>query len=89
MDFSKFETLAAKLRILGHPVRLCIVNGLAKKSCHVKQICEALGIPQPVISLHLSKLRAAGIVVGERQGSCVCYRIVDRATLKLLELLPR
>ena len=89
MDISKYEAVASKLRILGHPVRLCIVNGLAKKSCHVKQICEALGIPQPVISLHLSKLKAAGIVAGERQGSCVCYRVIDRATMRLLDVLPR
>jgi len=89
MDISRYESLAAKLRVLGHPIRLCIVNGLSKKGLHVKQICETLGIPQPVISLHLSKLKAAGIVDSERQGSCVCYRVVDRATLRLLELLPK
>lgn len=89
MDLAIYEALAAKLRVLGHPVRLCIVNGLAKKGCHVKQICETLGIPQPVISLHLSKLKAAGIVDSERQGSCVCYHVTDKATLQLLELLPK
>ncbi len=89
MDITRYEAMAAKLRILGHPVRLCIVNGLSKKGCHVKQICENLGIPQPVISLHLSKLKAAGIVAGERQGSCVCYRVVDRATMRLIEMLPK
>lgn len=89
MDMSVYESVADKLRLLGHPVRLCIVNGLSKKSCHVKQICETLGIPQPVISLHLSKLKAAGIVAAERQGSYVSYRVVDRLTLKLLELMPK
>ncbi|MFA5675785.1 MAG: metalloregulator ArsR/SmtB family transcription factor [Christensenellales bacterium] len=89
MDLSKFEALAAKLKVLGHPVRLCIVNGLYKKSCNVKQICEALCIPQPVISLHLSKLRAAGIVAGERIGNRVRYRVTDRLTLRLLDMLPK
>ncbi len=89
MDLAKYEALANKLRVLGHPIRLCIVNGLSKKGCHVKQICEALGIPQPVISLHLSKLKAAGIVASERQGSCVCYHVVDKATLRLLDVLPK
>lgn len=89
MDISKYEMLAARLRMLGHPVRLCIVNGLSKKGCHVKQICETLGIPQPVVSLHLSKLKAAGIVASERQGSCVCYRVIDRTTLRLLDILPK
>ena len=88
MDSSKYAALAAKLKVLGHPIRLCIVNGISKKGCHVKQICETLGIPQLVISLHLAKLRAAGIVTGERQGSYVCYRVVDKATMKILELFP-
>jgi ArsR family transcriptional regulator len=89
MDMAKFEALAAKLKVLGHPVRLCIVNGLSKKRCSVKQICEDLGIPQPVISLHLSKLKAAGIVASKREGSFVCYRVVDKSTLRLLELLTK
>ena len=89
MDLTKYEALAAKLKILSHPVRLCIVHGIAVKGCHVKQICETLGVPQPVISLHLSKLKAAGIVAGERQGNFVCYHVTDKATLKLLEMLPK
>ncbi len=89
MNYSKYETLASKLKVLGHPIRLCIINGISKKGCHVKQICEDLGIPQPVISLHLSKLKAAGIVAGERSGNYVCYKVVDKATLRLLELLPK
>lgn len=89
MDLAKYEALASKLKVLGHPVRLCIVNGLAKKRCHVKQICETLGIPRSVISRHLSKLKAAGIVTGERQGSYVCYKVVDKVTENLLELLTK
>ncbi|MGI5849471.1 MAG: ArsR/SmtB family transcription factor [Christensenellales bacterium] len=89
MDLSKYEALASKFRVLGHPIRLCIVNGISKKGCHVKQICEALGIPQPVISLHLSKLKAAGIVSGERQGSYVCYKVIDKVTMRLLDMLPK
>lgn len=89
MDIAKYEAMAAKLKVLGHPIRLCIISGISRKGCHVKQICENLGIPQPVISLHLSKLKAAGIVAGERQGNYVCYRVVDRAAMRLLELLPK
>lgn len=89
MDLTKYEALAAKLKVLSHPVRLCIVHGIAAKGCHVKQICETLGVPQPVISLHLSKLKAAGIVTSERQGNFVCYHVTDKAALKLLEMLPK
>lgn len=89
MDTAKYEALATKLKVLGHPVRLCIINGLSKKRCHVKQICEDLGIPQPVISLHLAKLKAAGIVSSVREGSHVCYSVTDKAAIRLLELMPK
>ena len=36
-----------------------------------------------------AKLKAAGIVDSERQGSCVCYHVTDKATIQLLELLPK
>lgn len=89
MDIAKYEALALKLKIIGHPMRLCILNGISKKGCHVKQICEDLGVPQPVISLHLSKLKAAGIVVGEREGNFVYYRVIDKTALRIIEMLPR
>jgi ArsR family transcriptional regulator len=89
MDMAKYEALALKLKILGHPLRLGIVNGLLKKGCHVKQICEDLGVPQPVISLHLSKLKSAGIVAGEREGNFVCYKVIDKTTIRILEILPK
>jgi DNA-binding transcriptional ArsR family regulator len=89
MDMAKVESLAFKLKVLGHPSRLAIAHGIAAKGCRVKQIAEDLGIPQSVASLHLSRLRAAGIVEGERQGSGVCYHVIDKTVLKLLELLPK
>ena len=89
MDMSKYEAVAAKLKVLGHPVRLCIVNGILKKGCHVKQICETLGIPQPVISMHLSKLKKAGIVSGQREGACVRYQVIDKTVIHLIESLPK
>ena len=87
MDFESYEKTAVKLKAVSHPIRLCILNGLLKDKCNVKHICERIGISQPVVSLHLSKLRAAGIVKGERQGNRVCYTVVDDDIINVVKML--
>ena len=57
-----YERKAELLKILGHPVRLCIVNGLITKECNVTGIQECLGLPQSTISQHLGILKAHGII---------------------------
>ena len=89
MDSTKYEEIAEKLKVLGHPVRLCIICSISKKQYHVNQICEEVGASQPVVSLHLAKLRAAGIVSGKRQGNYIRYEIIDQTTEKIIKLLEK
>jgi len=66
MQDPKLETQAELLRALAHPTRLCIVKGLMDNGPrNVSQMQSCSGLPQPSISQHLSRLRAAGIVEGE------------------------
>jgi DNA-binding transcriptional ArsR family regulator len=53
-----YERKAELLKILGHPVRLCIVNGLITKECNVTGIQDCLKLPQSTISQHLGILKA-------------------------------
>jgi DNA-binding transcriptional ArsR family regulator len=88
MDAKKYESVAEKLKVLAHPIRLCIVKGLYERERGVNEMCDCLNAPQPTISLHLTKMKAAGIVEGERQGNNMIYRIKDENTAKLIiELL--
>ncbi len=57
-----YERKAELLKILGHPVRLCIVNGLITKECNVTGIQDCLKLPQSTISQHLGILKAHGII---------------------------
>jgi len=41
----------------------------------VCELMEALALPQPKISRHLSQLRKAGLLLDRRQGQWVFYRI--------------
>ena len=46
---------------------------------------QCLEAPQSTISQHLAKMRAVGIIEGERNGLEVVYRLKSRAVEQLLE----
>jgi ArsR family transcriptional regulator len=81
-----YERASILLRALSHPVRLQIVEALARDGeacvCHLECI---LGQRQPQISQHLMRLKEAGLVTGRREGMNVFYSLVDRETLAVLE----
>lgn len=78
------------LKALAHPVRLCIIQGLMDKgSCNVTDMQECLKLQQSTLSMHLQKLRAAGVITGTRVGLEVNYRLKDPQAARLLELLQQ
>lgn len=78
-DFNAYRQMADTLKALAHPVRLCIVHQLLlrEESRNVTDMQHCLDLPQPTVSQHLQKLRAAGIVEAERRGLEVRYRLKD------------
>ncbi|MTK14302.1 MAG: winged helix-turn-helix transcriptional regulator [Clostridiaceae bacterium] len=87
-NFEKFNETAEFLKVLAHPVRLCIVRGLLEKGrCNVSHMQNCLDMPQSTISQHLQKLRAAGIIEGERNGLEINYRVCDERVKRLIETL--
>ncbi|WP_298841727.1 ArsR/SmtB family transcription factor [Clostridium sp.] len=87
-DYMEYNEIAEMLKILAHPVRLCIINGLlGKGTCNVSHMQDCLGIPQSTLSQHLQKLRMAKIIVGERNGLEINYRICNDEVRELVEFL--
>lgn len=87
-DFEKYRDAAEFLKVLSHPVRLCIVKGLLESgSCNVSHMQWCLELPQSTISQHLQKLRAAGLVKGERNGLEISYSIADMRISALIKAL--
>ena len=81
-----FEKLAFLFKALAHPVRVQIVAGLMQKDeCHVNKMVEKMGLPQPVISQHLTVLKAAGIIIGCRKGNLICYKLVNEEVRGMLQ----
>jgi len=87
IDLKIYEKKVDKIKALSHPHRLCIIKGLIEGGCNVTKIQECLHLPQSTVSQHLSKLKAAGIIDGERKGLEVCYRVVDEDVINIVKIL--
>lgn len=86
-DLKKYEGKAEILKALAHPHRLCIVKGLIENKCNVTKIQECLDLPQSTVSQHLAKLKAAGIIHGDRKGLEICYSISNEDVVNIVRTL--
>lgn len=86
MDYNAYRRLAETLKVLAHPVRLCIVHGLLRQeqSRNVSCLQACLELPQSTVSQHLQKLRAAGIIEAKRSGLEVHYQLKDETVRRWL-----
>ena len=75
------------LKAIAHPVRLCIVRGLINNQCNVTKMQECLKLPQSTVSQHLGKLKAAGIIEGERNGLEICYKVVNQQVKDIINIM--
>ncbi|MEA3495757.1 MAG: metalloregulator ArsR/SmtB family transcription factor [Bacteroidota bacterium] len=81
LDLEKLECMATKLRTIGHPLRIAIVDMLEKnKEMTVTDIQKRLNIGQAATSNHLRVLKNQRIVKSVRDGKKKIY------SLKFLQL---
>lgn len=52
--------------LAGHPIRWGLLTELARSDCHVNELTSLLGRPQALVSYHLGRLRAGGLVSSRR-----------------------
>jgi ArsR family transcriptional regulator len=84
----KYNEIAEMLKVLAHPIRICIVRGLIEKGpSNVTNMQTCLSIPQSTLSQHLQKLRSAKIVEGKRNGLEINYEVCDRRIAELIKTL--
>jgi DNA-binding transcriptional ArsR family regulator len=87
-DFNKYNETAEMLKVLAHPVRICIVKGLLDNGeCNVSHMQNCLNAPQSTISQHLQKLRAAKIIEGRRNGLEIYYSVCNEKVAKLINVI--
>ncbi len=87
MNMDELNRRAEMLKVLSHPQRLCILRGINMYHCNVGKIQETLGLTQSGLSQHISKLKAAGIIKGERNGKEICYRVIDETALRIVDMM--
>lgn len=87
MSAADYEIISARLKLLAHPERLRILDAVRRDSecvCHLEAL---LGKPQPYVSQQLRLLRDGGVIVDEKQGQNVFYRLCDDAVRAWLDAL--
>jgi len=82
-----FAAFAAIARALGNPHRLDLLEHLAQMEKSVETLASKTGLSVANASQHLQALRRAGLVVGERKGKQVVYRIAGSDVLDLVAML--
>lgn len=87
-SMEEYEAYAEVLKAISHPVRLCIVKGLIENGPkNVTNMYSCLGVPQSTISQHISRMKSAGIIKGERNGTEITYSVDNEKIEKLIKCL--
>ena len=74
---------AQRLKVLGHPDRLRIVEVLTHHPRNVGEVAAQVGLPVGTVSRHLRTMHAAGIVECSQHGNRVLYVLADREIPRL------
>lgn len=69
------EAKANILKALGHPTRLWIAEQLADGEKCVCELVENIDADFSTVSKHLTVLKQAGVVIDEKRGKQVYYRL--------------
>lgn len=90
MATSQLQAFKAQFfRALAHPVRIKILEILARGDRSVQELQETLGLDQPVVSQQLTVLRNHGLVTSQKQGVSVRYALRDQTINDLLDVARR
>lgn len=72
---------------VGDPKRIQILYALYEQPLHVNALSDVLGIPQSTVSRHLALLRQRSLVLTDRDGTTVTYRLADERIIHVLDLM--
>ncbi len=79
------ERIATRLKAMGNPFRLRILQALHRGELSVSEILARVGGSQANVSKHLNVLRGADLVTSRREGVSVRYRICDASVFSICE----
>lgn len=83
----EYRAAADVFKALGHSSRILIVDVLTHGERCVADLTQLIGCDVSTVSNHLSVLRNAGLVIDERRGQQVFYRLSTACVAKVFTCL--
>ncbi|MFD1542721.1 ArsR/SmtB family transcription factor [Nonomuraea guangzhouensis] len=84
MSVPLYEAKAELFRLLGHPVRIRVLELLTEGPMPVRDLLAAIEVEPTGLSQHLAVLRRSGMVSAHRDGSTVVYALAGGDVANLL-----
>lgn len=89
MSVPLYQAKAEFFRMLGHPVRIRVLELLQDGPLPVRDLLTAIEVEPSGLSQHLAVLRRSGIVTSTRDGSTVVYELAGGDVAALLRAARR
>lgn len=86
-DKTIYQAKANVLKALAHPTRLWMAEQLEGGERCVCEFVDAVGVDFSTVSKHLSVMKQAGIVVDEKRGKKVFYRLKVPCVLNFMHCI--
>jgi DNA-binding transcriptional ArsR family regulator len=80
----QYEARANIIKAIGHPTRLFILEELYKQERCVNDLTEMIGSDVSTVSKHLSVLKNSGLVLDEKRGTNIFYKLRTRCVLDFI-----
>jgi ArsR family transcriptional regulator len=84
-----YEVKAEFFKMLGHPVRIRVLELLQEGPMPVRDLLAAISVEPSNLSQQLALLRRSGIVVSSREGATVRYALAGTDVADLLRAARR
>ncbi|KOG14710.1 MULTISPECIES: ArsR/SmtB family transcription factor [Streptomyces] len=89
MPVPLYQAKAEFFRMLGHPVRIRVLELLQNGPMPVRDLLTEIDVEAPALSQQLAVLRRSGIVTASRDGSTVIYTLAGGDVADLMQAARR
>ena len=82
-----YKIHAEMCKVFSNPTRLEILNLLSDKEMSVTELIKKTKLSQANISQHLSIMKSKGIVISDRKGKNIYYRLTNPKIIKAFDII--
>ena len=82
-----YKIHAEMCKVFSNPTRLEILNLLGDKEMSVTGLIEKTKLSQANVSQHLSIMKSKGIVISDRKGKNIYYRLTNPKIIKAFDII--